>query len=725
MSQTPLFDKAIMLARRGIPVFPCNADKQPTTANGLHDATTDPATLWALWQRYPGCLIGARTGAPSGYDVIDIDPRHNGDLWENEHDDDLRDTFAYLTKSGGTHYWFRHTDGVRNSSGVLAEGVDVRGDGGYVIVWPTSGCRMLCENEAREMPAHIADQLLAAAIEKKRPGVAKDCEGEGSSYGMTALDRECDAILDAADGSKHAVLNRAAFAIGGLVTAGELPEDYARQRLSEAVDGIANRCRDANAAYKTLDRSFDEGMAQPRHVEKSVMAPLADIADIPLVARLMAQRDAAAQTRAETASPPSYAFPDALLHVDGFLAEFIEHTLATSRRPQPVAALAAGLALISALAGRRYRTRTGLWSNVYVASIIDSGGGKEHARKIIKEIVSKAMLMRYLGGEEIASGAALQTSMSGHPSRLFLIDEAGDFLNSVLGKNAPAHKQQIAQRLKTFYTSSGSVVLGTEYADQGKQGRPRVDIHNPCAAIYGTTTPRQFWDAVAGASMEDGLMGRFMLFIPTDDYGEIREPDLATAPDSLIEGAKAIAAGVEGGKNLASAMLADVPADPFTIPYASGAMAFLQSIEREQERLLRENAGTYVTSLAARLVENAIKLALLRAVSANPSSPVITADYMKWGATIARHCFETMLEGARRYASENDNQARVMKVREIVRRSGGECSKQQLTRSLNGRMKAAEINDALDLLEAAGEVEVARLATPGSKRPTIIIRLIG
>ena len=37
------------------------------------------------------------------------------------------------TPSGGIHYYFRHVDGVRSSTGKIASNIDVRGDGGYVI----------------------------------------------------------------------------------------------------------------------------------------------------------------------------------------------------------------------------------------------------------------------------------------------------------------------------------------------------------------------------------------------------------------------------------------------------------------------------------------------------------------------------------------------------------------------------------------------------------------
>jgi hypothetical protein len=74
-----------------------------------------------------------------GFDALDIDPRNGGDAWYRQNFDALPLTQCHMTRSGGLHMLFRHAEGVRNSSGKIAPGVDVRGDGGFVIWWPREG----------------------------------------------------------------------------------------------------------------------------------------------------------------------------------------------------------------------------------------------------------------------------------------------------------------------------------------------------------------------------------------------------------------------------------------------------------------------------------------------------------------------------------------------------------------------------------------------------------
>ena len=71
---TPL-EKALDLARRGVPVFPCKvADKTPYTTHGFKDASTDPARIRRWWSRWPDALIGVPTGIK--FVVVDVDLQH-------------------------------------------------------------------------------------------------------------------------------------------------------------------------------------------------------------------------------------------------------------------------------------------------------------------------------------------------------------------------------------------------------------------------------------------------------------------------------------------------------------------------------------------------------------------------------------------------------------------------------------------------------------------------
>nr|MBA3490548.1 bifunctional DNA primase/polymerase [Rubrobacteraceae bacterium] len=121
------------LAAAGIPVFPCKEDKRPATAHGFKDATTNPDRIKVFF-RPRNLLIGMPTGLVSNMDVVDEDIQNGGDLSTLGQ---LPMDVVARTRSGGRHVFFRHRDGIRNTTG-LRTGIDVRGEGGYVVLWAHS-----------------------------------------------------------------------------------------------------------------------------------------------------------------------------------------------------------------------------------------------------------------------------------------------------------------------------------------------------------------------------------------------------------------------------------------------------------------------------------------------------------------------------------------------------------------------------------------------------------
>lgn len=117
-----------------------DAGKHPRTAHGFHDATTDLAQIQRWWTQWPNANIALRTG--DGLLVLDVDVDKGGDdsleMLERRYAK-LPATREAISGSRGRHYWFRLPDGVQiGSFNGIEDGVDVRGDGGYIIVEPST-----------------------------------------------------------------------------------------------------------------------------------------------------------------------------------------------------------------------------------------------------------------------------------------------------------------------------------------------------------------------------------------------------------------------------------------------------------------------------------------------------------------------------------------------------------------------------------------------------------
>ena len=161
-TQTPTLDAALALAAEGKPVFPCGANKAPLTPNGFRDATTDATKITRWWQENPDALIGMPTGATSGLSVLDVDKKDGkqGLEWLKINEHRLPPTKSVKTRSGGVHIFFRHATGLRSSAGSIANGVDIRGDAGYVIYWQAHGGRVLRNPEPAAFPTWLLREAL-------------------------------------------------------------------------------------------------------------------------------------------------------------------------------------------------------------------------------------------------------------------------------------------------------------------------------------------------------------------------------------------------------------------------------------------------------------------------------------------------------------------------------------------------------------------------------------
>lgn len=139
---------AQVLASAGLRVVPIAPGKKvPMLTAWQTAATDDHDTIDAWWSGlYRGHGVGIRTGW-IGDDrclvVVDIDTIDHGadgavalEQLEREHGP-LPPTVEAITGSGGRHLFFLADHEIRNSAGQIGDGIDIRGEGGFVVAAPT------------------------------------------------------------------------------------------------------------------------------------------------------------------------------------------------------------------------------------------------------------------------------------------------------------------------------------------------------------------------------------------------------------------------------------------------------------------------------------------------------------------------------------------------------------------------------------------------------------
>lgn len=246
-----LLDAALNYAEHQIPVFPvwgvtdgrcqcgkrdcANAGKHPHGAfapNGFKDATTDPERIREWWTRAPRANIGTTT---SWCVVLDVDPRKGGDetLARLERElGALPETPEVLTGGGGRHIYFaRPTTTLRCSAGALGPGLDIRADGGYVLLPPSS--HMSGKTYTDEVSRPLFETPLAPLPVWLLEIATSSSATNGASSSTETTDWSA-LLAGAPEGQRHAVAAR----IAGHYLGKRLPAE----EVEEILLGYAARC---------------------------------------------------------------------------------------------------------------------------------------------------------------------------------------------------------------------------------------------------------------------------------------------------------------------------------------------------------------------------------------------------------------------------------------------------------------------------------------------------
>lgn len=214
-------------------VFPVRG-KQPSTRNGVHDASLDPKAIPYWWPQGSGDGVAVATGRESGFFVLDLDGDDAVQVFcriQAEVGERLPLTITSKTARGWHAFFAMPTDrDVRNSASKVGAGIDVRGTGGYVVLPPSphpSGARYTWSPGLApwEVPAATAPSWL---VDRAAPGVRLGFTVSRAfasihrrHYVRAAVEAEVGAVASAPEGTRNDQLNRSAFALARFVASGD------------------------------------------------------------------------------------------------------------------------------------------------------------------------------------------------------------------------------------------------------------------------------------------------------------------------------------------------------------------------------------------------------------------------------------------------------------------------------------------------------------------------
>ena len=259
-----------MLAR--LPRFPAYQNKHPACASWPREARVGGSIP-------TGLLTAVPTGAMSGLAVLDIDLAGLDWLkgqW-------MPATRTHHTRSGGRHLVFKHREGLRNSQSVIAAGVDVRAEGGYVVWWPQEGLAVENPDVVVEWPEWLVPdparrsiqslvqevdftpQALAALIQEHPQTVPMRCnENNYAVKSAWVLWRDISAMPKQEGSGRGVALFRAAIEVGGFLANGWMSPELAVANLITAARNCGReRAVGPLGVQREVYRGLVQGLAHP------------------------------------------------------------------------------------------------------------------------------------------------------------------------------------------------------------------------------------------------------------------------------------------------------------------------------------------------------------------------------------------------------------------------------------------------------------------------------
>lgn len=271
--------------------------KHPATPNGQNDATTDSNVIPVWWREGTIRNVGV-FAKPSGFFVIDIDPRNGGDESFEKLEDYLNYPFVNTVEAitglysvngrevRGRHLYFKY-DGKKDLISKFKKsenlnGIDIKFSG-YTVLPPSRHASGV-NYEWREGHAPWEIDMAPAPLElleviQKEVG-SNDAKGalpsgelqrvideakHTTAYGAAALKAELEELSGTTEGTRNDTLYAVARRLGQLIAGGELEGPSTIEALKSTAQGLGLSGNEISMVTDRSGGALEIGVQNPRN----------------------------------------------------------------------------------------------------------------------------------------------------------------------------------------------------------------------------------------------------------------------------------------------------------------------------------------------------------------------------------------------------------------------------------------------------------------------------
>lgn len=312
----------------------------------------------------------------------------------------------------------------------------------------------------------------------------------------------------------------------------------------------------------------------------------------------------------------------------GLVGSIADYLYSSAIRPVPEVALSGALALLSGILGRSYNiSGTGL--NQYLILLAKTGTGKEGAANGIDALISGLRQFipssdDFLGPATFASGQALIRVLDKRPCFVSILGEFGLTLQSLCDRNAAPHNVMLRKVLLDLFAKSGynNTLRPSVYSDQEKNTQP---VRAPNVTILGESTPENFYGAMDGSHIAEGLVPRFTIIEYTGNRPQ-RNANAFHRPQNHLLMA------LRSAMEVALQTRQNEVVCPVQTDHSAGIL--LDEFDSMVDDKINNAQGDVESQIWNRAHVKSLKLSALLAVGCNLHQPIITKETATWAINL-------------------------------------------------------------------------------------------
>ena len=704
--------------------------KHPTTSNGVKAATRDVRAINSMFK--VGDNLGVATGEVSGFWALDIDGQ-GGEIslatLIAEHGP-LPPTRIHFT-GNGRHILFKHPGyRIKNSVKKLGPGLDVRGDGGYIVYAPSmhwTGTEYYLLNPHQKIGDAPEWLLDAVRYDQPQPDLPVNATHDiPLGYEQTKL-TQADVELMLSFIHPDADYEDWVYIGMGLHAGGyslQTWDTWSRGGAKYEAGCCAKRWKSFKpggaTTFGTVWHFAEQNGWTPDLIEKSSE----DGAASELVKNILKAQNPQ-ETATYKSTPPLAQLPATVpspevtpfttvdpMKMTGLIGDTVRWIVGCSMMPQPELALLNTLAALGSLTGRTYKSPWNTRTNLYIIGLAPTGSGKEHSRVCIKELMIASGNQKSLAGDAMVSSAGVLSGLQIAPAQILHLDEFGLHLDAISNERAPHHLRAGAKLFTELFTSSGSSYNGGHYA--GTERAP-VIIDRPCLCIYGTSTFGTYLEALRIEAISNGELNRYLTFqvsnMRPDMSENVAENTSENPPEDLIKAWEAVGKMFDPSNSELQKIGGPGVAAPTPIVIRwNGVLPRLKDLGRDQVRLAN-SAKPGQDGIWTRYREQMIKIAMILAIARDPIAPEMVDADLDFAEAMVMHSCRYMEYFADSEIADTQNERDIRTASKAMRGSGW-MTKTKLARGLKSLSRRVRTDLIKDLIEQQ-KIETRQVETGG------------